>query len=233
MLEVQTAIQTVADVMNMMAPFAGGSVPNSTDTEYGDWLRWIQQKQEEYARRGFWRRCLTRVEMDLDGETTLLPDRFHKPNGLYMVIADGVNWMDPENEDDMSIFVEYVTDPDSDDYAKWQMRFSEEITTTVEDAVVWYFANPPKPTASTDKLLLPADMIGYGALSEHYRTSGAEGSQDKAEQDAENRFQEYLMLEVIPSTNELLRMERDVNQTNYLNRMKTNYYSNRPYRRRR
>lgn len=217
--------------MNMMAPFAGGSIPSSGDAEYGDWLRWIQQKQEEYARRAFWRRCLTRTTLTLNGATTLLPDRFHKPNGLYMVIVDGVDWMDADNEDQQNIFVEmdnavYESDgttPNAN-FGKWQMRFLDAPVS--KTATVWYYSNPPKPTATTDVLLLPGDMIGYAALAEYYRTSGAEGSQDKAEEDAENRFQEYLMLEVIPSKNELMRFERTNTKTNRLNEAK-NYYRTR------
>lgn len=220
--ESQSAIRTVADVMNMMAPFAGGSIPSATETEYTDWLRWIQQKQEEYARRAFWRRCLTRVTMTLDGATTYLPDRFHKPNGLYMVIVDGIDWMDPDNEDQQNIFVELDNDvyqvdgvTPNTNFGKWRMRFLDAPSSV--SATVWYFSNPPKPTAATDVLVLPGDMIGYSALAEYYRTSGSEGSQDKAEEDAENRFQEYLMLEVIPGKNELLKFERSNTKTNRLN----------------
>jgi hypothetical protein len=217
--------------MNLMAPFAGGTIPGVTDSEYQDWLRWIQQKQEEYARRAYWRRCLTRVEMTLDGETTVLPDRFHKPNGLYMVVVDGVDWMDADNTDGQYIFVEMSNNLLEDDgitpnanFGKWQMRFRDAPVS--KTAIVWYYANPPKPTATTDILLLPGDMVGYAALGEYYRTSGAEGSQDKAEQDAESRFQEYLMLEVIPAKNELMTFERSNTKTDYLQTAK-NYYRSR------
>ena len=225
---VQSSIRTVADVMNMMAPFAGGSIPGSTDTEYTDWLRWIQQKQEEYARRAFWRRCLKREELTLDGETTYLPDQFSRPNGLYMVIVDGVDWMDPDNEDQQYIFVEMDNDIYQSDgvtantnYGKWRMRFRDAPDSV--SAVIWYFATPPKPSATTDILLLPGDMIGYAALGEYFRTSGAEGSQDKAEQDAENRFQEYLMMEVIPGKNDLLTFERSNTKTDRLLKAKGYY----------
>lgn len=221
-----------------MAPFAGGSIPTIGSDEYNNWLLWVQQAQEEYARRGFWRRCLTRVEMTLDGETTLLPVRFHKSNGLYMVIVDGVDWMDPDNTDDQGIFVEMDNALLQDDdvtpnanFGRWQMRFRDEITTAVT-AVVWYFSNPPKPEDAADLFLLPGDMIGYKALGEYYRTSGAEGSQDKAEEDAENRFQEYLSLETIPSKNELLVFQRSNTKTDYLVRAK-GYYENRDRRNRR
>lgn len=231
--EIQSTIRTVAEVMNMMAAFAGGSIPASTDTEYLDWLRWIQQKQEEYARRAFWRRCLTRVEMTLDGETTLLPDRFHKPNGLYMVVVDGIDWMDADNDDEQYIFVEmdnaiYTTGTTPNpNFGKWQMRFRNAPDSVT--ATVWYFSNPPKPTATTDILLLPGDMIGYAALAEYYRTSGAEGSQDKAEADAESRFQEYLMLEVIPAPNDLMRFQRSNTKTDRLVEAK-NFYRTRTNR---
>jgi hypothetical protein len=208
-ISVQTSIQTLGDVLDFMAPYCGGSIPSETDSEYADWVRWIQNKQEEYARRAFWRRCLTRETITLNGETTLLPERFNRPNGLYMLIVDGVDWMDANNEDEQSVFVEMDNAPYTTgttvnpNFGKWQMRFLDAPVS--KSATIWYFSNPPKPVATTDKLLLPGDMIGFAALAEYFRTANQEGSQDKAEQDAENRFQEYLSLEVIPSPNELLK----------------------------
>ena len=198
--------------MDFMAPFAGGTVPQDGDTEYDEWVAWIQNKQEEYARRAFWRRCLTREEITLtDGdETVVLPDRFSRPNGLYMLIVTdstdstkSVDWNENGNSDGQSIFIEMVNDIDSSDFGKWRMRFDNEIEETTT-AVIWYFSQPPVPNALTDKILLPGDMIGYAALAEYYRQANQEGSQDKAEDDAENRFNEYLALEVIPDKSELL-----------------------------
>lgn len=232
-VEIRSAIYTLSDVFNMMSPFAGGSIPDSADTEYADWLRWVQQAQEEYARRGFWRRLLTRDTITLNGETTLLPERFHKQNGLYMLVVDGVDWMDADNEDDQYVLVEMDNDPfttgttPNTNLGRWQMRFKDAPVN--KTATIWYFANPPKPMVSADVLILPGDMIGYKALGEYYRTSGAEGSQDKAESDAENRFQEYLMLESIPGKNELIRFDRANTKTNELEKAK-NYYRSRPYR---
>jgi hypothetical protein len=102
-----------------------------------------------------------------------------------------------------------------------------------DEAILWYFANPPKPTAESDILILPGDMIGYSALAEYFRTTGAEGSQDKAEEDAENRFIEYLSIEVIPDKSELLRnSESDTRvdrlataRSYYANRSRRNYQS--------
>lgn len=210
--EVQTAIRTLDDVLNFMSPFAGGSVPDSSSTEYANWVSWIQNKQEEYARRAFWRRCLTRETFTLtDGdETKVLPDRFNKPNGLYMFIVDEVDWQEMPNSDKQYIFVEMNNDLYDADFAKWQVRYENAIT---EDAtaIIWYFANPPKPTSGEDILLLPGDMIGYAALAEYYRKARQEGSQDKAEEDAENRFQEYLSFEVLPDKSDLLRHKESIN----------------------
>lgn len=199
---VQTSIQTLGDVLQFMAPFAGGSVPPQNDTEYDDWVRWVQVKQEEYARRAFWRRLLTREEITLNGTTTLLPIRFHKPNGIYALIVDGEDWMDPYGSHGQYVFVETDNDPSSPTFTRWRMRFKNEVSNL--QATLWYFANPPKPTQESDKILLPGDMIGYAALAEFARAGNQEGSMDKFEQDAENRFQEYLSFEVLPSKNELL-----------------------------
>lgn len=223
---VNTSIATLGDVLSFMAPFAGGAVPSEGDDEYANWVLWVQNAQEEFAKRGFWRRCLAREEVTLDdGYTTVLPNRFHKPNGLYMCIVDGVDWMDPNNSDEQNIFIEMVNDPESDDFVKWQMRFLNELTEET-DAILWYFANPPKPTDTADKLLLPGDMVGFGALINFARGANQEGSEDRFEDLAENRFQEYLSLEVIPAKNELLKFsdsDQSANKVDYLKRARTYY----------
>lgn len=235
---VNTTISTLGDVMDFMAPFAGGTVPSESDDEYAQWISWIQNKQEEYARRAFWRRCLTRetIELTLDDETVVLPDRFYKPNGLFMLIVTDdsdstktVDWNEAGNSDGQTIFVEMINDPDSSDFGLWQMRFDDAVEYT-NTAVIWYFSQPPVPNALTDKILLPGDMIGFAALAEYYRQANQEGSQDKAEQDAENRFQEYLALEVIPDKSELLtNSENQVTRVDRLLKAKA-YYTSRPNR---
>lgn len=231
---VQSAIQTLEEVLAMMAPFAGGSVPADDSTEYTDWIRWIGQKQEEYARRAFWRRCLTREEITLDtGFTTVLPDRFHKPNGLYMLIVENdegvqVDWNEPDNVDEQYILIEMINDPEDENFGKWQMRFDVELTEDKE-AVIWYFSNPPKPASLTDKLLLPGDMVGYGSLQEYARTTGAEGSEDKFEELAENRFSEYISLEMIPDKKDLMTHAQSSIRIDRLQRAK-NYYRSRSNR---
>lgn len=217
--------------MNFMSPFAGGSVPNSTDQEYLDWRRWIVNKQEEYARRAFWRRLLKRDVLDIEGESVVLPDDFNKHNGLYIFAVNGVDWAEENNEAGISLYVEMITDPDDEDFGKWQVVFSESVDSA--EATIWYFANPPAPVDPTDKVLLPGDMIGYGALGEYFRTTGAEGSQDKAEEDAENRFTTYISLEMIPPKYELLRFAtRGSKRVDYLANARSRYYrSNRPTQR--
>lgn len=223
MEETNQIVKTLGNVLDFMAPYAGGTVPDTDDEEYTQWVSWIQNKQEEYARRAFWRRTLTRVSITLDGDTTLLPDRFFKPNGLYVLDVDGINFADP---DDKKVSVELDNEPTSDNYGSWQMRFTE--TQDSQAATLWYFANPPKPTATTDILLLPGDMIGYAALSEYYRTTGAEGSQDKAEEDAENRFREYISVEVLPDPSELITFNNGRNE-NRTNKFRNYYYRNNRY----
>lgn len=210
MRETNQVIRTLRDVMEkVMAPSAGGSMPDfstNPEDEYMQWVSWIQQKQEEYAVRAFWRRLLTREEIEIEGDTTVLPDRFHKPNGLYVLDVDGVDYADPDNP---QLTVEMITDPTDTDFGKWQIRFKD--TQERKTAIIWYFANPPVPTDETDIVLLPGDMIGYSALGEYFRSIGADGSQDKAEEDAENRFIEYLSMEMIPPRHELLTIKTQQN----------------------
>ena len=227
--EIQSSIRTLGEVLQAMAPFAGGSIPNDDTQEYEDWVNWIAQKQEEYARRGFWRRCLTRVEITLSaGYTTVLPDRFHKPNGIFALVVDGVDWMENPNTDDQHVMTEMINDPDDADFGSWQVRLSTELEEAT-DAVLWYFSNPPKPVATTDILLLPGDMVAYGALQEYFRTTGSEGSEDKAEEMAENRFSEYLGLEVLPDKNEIIVHSESPTRVNRLATARARY-SSRPGR---
>ena len=227
--EVQSTVQTLAEVLATMAPFAGGSIPADDTQEYSDWVRWVGQKQEEFARRGFWRRCLTREVLTLTaGYTTLLPARFHKPNGLYMLIVDGVDWNEDGNEDGQYVFVEMINDPDDVNFARWQMRFQNTVPAGTS-AVLWYFSNPPKPELATDKLLLPGDMVAYASIQEYFRTTGSEGSEDKVEQMAENRFLEYISMEVIPDKKELLTHKQNVVRVDRLAKARS-YYTSRTNR---
>ena len=226
-LSISSNIRTLGEALTAMAPFAGGQIPNILDQEYTNWKNWIINKQEEYARRAFWRRCLTREELEIGAneEVTVLPDRFNRPNALFMVIVNKVDWMENPNVDEQNIFVEMNNDPADTDFGKWQMRYLTPPTEAV-DAIIWYYANPPKPVLTTDILLLPGDMLAYAALGEYFRGTGAEGSQDKAEEDAENRFNEYLGIEVLPSKNEILTHSRQTPRVDYLKKAK-NYYTSR------
>lgn len=230
--EANTTIGTLGDVLDFMAPQAGGSVPDSDSTEFAEWVMWVQNKYEEYARRGFWRRTFTREVITLTegDEVYVLPDRFFKPNGLYMCIVDEVDWNEAGNSDKQTIFIEMIGDPDDEDFGKWQMRFDNAVVATDTNVIIWYFAMPPIPNALADKIILPGDMIGFAALSEYFRQANQPGSQDDAKADAENRFQEYMGLEVIPAKNELLTSSEQ--QTNRVDRLAKarSYYTSRPGR---
>lgn len=223
-LEISANISTLGDALTAMAPFAGGSVPDTNSQEYLDWISWVVKKQEEFAKRGFWRRTLTRLEDTVDGLTYVFPDRFNRPNGLFTFVVDGVDWNEPGNSDLQSIFIEMINDIEDEDFGKWQARFSVEADN--QDFVAYYFANPPKPVALTDKLLLPGDMITLGALSEHFRTTGAEGSQDEAKNTAEDLFGEYLALEVLPDKGTLLTHKENLTRVDRLVKGRS-YFANR------
>lgn len=205
--------ETVEDIMAIMAPSAGGAIPDDNSEEKAQWLLFIQMKYEEASRRGFWRRLLKKSTLSLTAGDTeaYLPDDFQRANGLYILYVDGVDLCDPDREpDDQSIFVELDTDPFEEDgvtpnanFGKWRVTFTEEIEET-QDAPIWYFCVPPKPVDDTDKLLLPGDMIAFGALSEVFRTTNLEGSQDDARTEYENRLSTYLAMEMIPPRNEIL-----------------------------
>lgn len=198
--------ETISDIMRLMAPSAGGTVPDVTSDDYAKWLLMIQVKYEEASRRGFWRRLLKKSTISLTAGDTeaLLPVDFQRGNSLYIFYVDDVDLCDPDREpDDQGIFAEVITDPDDDDFGRWRVTFTEPVEST-QTAPVWYFCTPPKPTASTDKILLPGDMVAFGALSELFRSSNLEGSQDDARIEYENRLSTYLAMEMIPSRSEIL-----------------------------
>jgi hypothetical protein len=140
-----------------------------------------------------------------------------------------VDWNEFGNSDEQTIFVEMIGDPDDADFGKWQMRFDNAVEETTS-AILWYFAMPPIPGATEDKLILPGDMIGFAALSEYFRQANQPGSQDDTKADAENRFAEYMALEVLPAKNELLSNRE--NQVTRVDRLVVarGYYRNRQNR---
>lgn len=194
-------ITTLAEVMSFMAPYAGSSIPAATDIEYANWRRWIQLGQQDAANRGFWRRLLipTTVTITKGEDTISLPENFHKVNGLYLLEVNGVDWAQANNEAGQRLYV--YLDPQT---ATWKCKFlGFTPTETVDDATLWYFYNPPLPMEEEDPIYLDGEMIGFYALKEYFRKARQPGSQDDARIEYENRLQELLSLEVLPSRQEL------------------------------
>lgn len=189
---------TLEEIMAAMAPFAGGTVPSSDDEEYANWVRWIQQKQNEYAYRGQWRRLLKKVDLTITSGVAELPTNFFKPTGIYALFVDEVDLTEQAGE--IRLFVYMELDTASANYGKWYVETNPEIT---ETAIMYYFGAPGIPEDPTDKIILPGDMVMYGALQEYFREEGSDGSLDDARVEAENRFQEYLSLENLPTKQEL------------------------------
>lgn len=214
--EVTQVISTLGEALAFIAPSAGGAVPGDTTSEYADWVRFIQVKYEEASRRGFWRRLLTKTTLSLTaGDTSvLLPIRFQRANSLYICYVDGVDLGDPDRiPDDQDIFAEMINDPLDANFGRWRLTFSTAVVAT-QSAPFYYFATPPKPTATTDKLLLPGDMVAYGAMAEIFRTTNLEGSQDDARAEYENRLQNYLAMEMIPERNKMLSFTTNPREIN-------------------
>lgn len=222
----------VAAVMGLMAPSAGGVIPDEDGDEYAQWLLFIQAKYEEASRRGFWRRLLKKDTISLTegDEEVYLPVDFQRANGLYILYVDEVDLCDPDREpDDQGIFAEIDTQIFEEDgvtpntnFGRWRLTFSEPVSAT-QEAPIWYFCTPPKPTESADKILLPGDMIAFGALSEVFRTTNLEGSQDDARQEYENRLSTYLNMEMIPPRNEILSFATNPSHVDRLTRARSRY----------
>lgn len=218
---VNQVISTVSDAMDFIAPNAGGAVPDASSAEYAQWLQALQLKQEEAARRGFWRSLLVTDTLSvIEGdESVLLPDQFQRANALYIFGMEGdeVDLADPDrlplNSDSQTIFLQKITDPEDTDFGLWQANFKTPIT-VAQDITIWYWATPPKPVDPDDKFLLPGDMVAFGAMTEIFRTKNLPGSQDDARIEYENRLETYLGLEMIPPRNELLSFSTNPQKIN-------------------
>ena len=192
-------ITTLEECMQFMAPYAGGSVPSTSDTAYSDWRRWIQLGQQDAANRGFWRRLLIKDDLSITAtETVSLPTDLGKVNGIYALFVGEVDWNANGNTDGQRLFV--YLDPTT---AAWKVRFLGYTPTAAATGDLWYFYNPPKPVNTTDKLYLDGEMIGFYALKEYFRKARQPGSLDDCRIEYENRLSELLNLEVIPSPQEL------------------------------
>lgn len=224
---VSQVISTLGDVMSFMAPNLGGSIPAVDSEEYDAWKLAIQVKYEEAARRGFWRRLLVKDTLSLreGDESITLPTQFQRPNALYILSVAGEDLADPDRvmtEDSQTVFAQQITDPDDEEFGLWQLNFKTPIAED-EESVIWYWALPPMPTEAVDKLLLPGDMIAFGAMSEIFRSTNLEGSQDDARIEYENRMNNYLALEMIPPRNELLTFSSNPGNINRTARARAQY----------
>lgn len=218
---------TVDDIMDIIAPNAGGTIPDATSEEYTNWLIAIKMKYEEASRRGFWRRLLKKDDGQSlrAGDTSILmPDDFQRANSLHIFAVNGVDLADPDRiSDGQSVFAQMITDPEDADFGKWQLNFGQAIESDTSDVMLWYFATPPMPSAGTDKILLAGDMVAFGAMSEIFRNKNLQGSQDDARTEYENRLQNYLAMETIPPRNEILRFETNPSHIDRTRRARLQY----------
>lgn len=196
-------IETLGDCLQAMAVYAGGAVPASTEPEYDEWVGWIQRGQEDSAKRGFWGRLLapTTLAITVNVQTATLPDNFHKRNGIYVLNVEDVDWASMNNsaEQRLTVYKDATT-------GDWIVRFSE-MPTSSYTGTLWYFYNPPVPTAESDLLYLDGEMIMFYALKEFYRKSQQPGSLDDARIEYENRFEEGLANEMMPTAQELVKFK--------------------------
>jgi len=193
--------ENLGDVLSGMAAYAGGSIPATTSTAYPQWVRWIQLAQYDIAKRGFWSRCLVKADLTIteDVDYVTLPADFFKRNGIYVLNVDGEDWASNSNASGQRItcFKDQIT-------GAWTVKFIGYTPTASATGELWYFYNPPVPVEQADVIWFDGEMIMFGALKEYFRQSRQPGSQDDARNEYENRFQENLGLEVIPTPQELM-----------------------------
>lgn len=224
-VDVQQNISTLGDVLEAMAPYAGGSVPPLSDPEYANWVNWVNQGQEDAANRGFWSRLLTKSTLDITAgeDTVTLPDNFHKRNGIFILSVDGVDWADSANELQQKLFVHL--NPTT---GVWEVMFTGFTPTVDATATLWYFYLPPKMVVEDDILFLDGKMVLFYALSEYYRTSGELGSLDDSRTEYNNRFSEGLNIDQLPAKNELISWQSTYQNKN-INPNERKYYRSRRY----
>lgn len=193
-------LSTLGSVLSFLSRYAGGTIPPTEETNYAEWVSWINEGQEDAAERGFWGRLLTPYELDISAgeEEVILPDDFHKRNGIFVLNVNGIDWNANNNSDGQKLFVYKNTD------SEWILRFNGFTPTEDITAMLWYFRHPGVLEEETENLTLDGKMVGYYALTEYYRQAGEEGSLDDARDEYNNRFEELLGLEMLPSTQELL-----------------------------
>lgn len=193
-------ITTLEDGLNEMAKYAGGTVPQSSDAQYTEWVGWLSDGQEDAAERGFWGRLLTKAELEIttDDEFVVLPDDFHKRNGIFVLDVNGTDWNAANNKDDQKLFVNKNTE------GEWVVTFNGFTPTEDVTSNLWYFRHPGILENSDDLFILDGKMCVYYALTEYFRQAGELGSLDDARAEYNNRFEEQLGLEMLPSPQELL-----------------------------
>jgi len=197
-------LETLGDVLSSMAAFAGGSIPSETTVNYDQWVRWVQLSQYDACRRGFWARCLTKVNINIiaNQDYVVLPDDFFKRNGIYVLNVNGEDWN--SNGNDVNGSKQRLMVLKDSTNGSWICKFIGFTPTENATGELWYFYNPPVPEDLTDELWLDGEMIMFGALKEYFRQSRQAGSQDDARLEYENRFNENLNLEMLPTPQELM-----------------------------
>lgn len=192
---------TLLDVMTWMSSYAGGSIPGTSDADFGFWRKWVQLGQQDAANRGFWRRLLTSTSLTIPASTAVitLPNNYHKVNGIHALFVDGIDWNENNNTDGIKLFPQVNTTT-----AAWEVRLiTDTLPTTEKTGTLWYFFNPPLPVDETDPIFLDGEMIGFYALKEYFRKARQPGSQDDARNEYENRMSELLNIETLPTPQEL------------------------------
>ena len=194
-------IENLGDVLSAMASYAGGSIPASTTAAYDQWVKWVQLAQYDIAKRGFWTRCLAKADLAIvaNQDYATLPADFFKRNGIYVLNVGGEDWASRANAS-----AQVLLPVKNQTTGAWIVKFTGYTPTTSSTGELWYFYNPPVPTDLTDAVWFDGETIMFGALKEYFRQSRQPGSQDDARTEYENRFNENLNLEVLPTPQELM-----------------------------
>lgn len=213
-------INTLEDGLKEIAKYAGGTVPQKSDDQYAEWVSWLNAGQEDAAERGFWSRLLTKADLETvtDEDTALLPDDFHKRNGIYALGVDDIDWAEANNSVSQRLFVNINED------GEWVVYFRGFTPTEDKTGELWYFRHPAILVEPTDVFVLDGKMCVYYALTEYFRQAGELGSLDDARAEYNNRFEESLGLEMLPSPQELLAWKPYFKQAGFKTSDESRFY---------
>jgi hypothetical protein len=198
-------IQTLTDLHQAFADDIDDTVPSptgSTAALYAKRTRWFNRVREDMANRWFWKQLLKKDTLSISPASSIYPfaSDFTRTNALYVFYTS----------DPISVFTNPYGDPEH------TITITRDLTTGLYSvsfliapsqagiATYYYFATPPPLVNPGDLVLLDGDAVIYGTLVRHHFAEGNFDEMDTAREEYENRVNELLNMQEIPTPGSLL-----------------------------